>query len=157
MKQLVLVLVFAAVLMPAAFAQAPAPAPPPQDPPPILAVPREYRYESRGRRDPFVNPVPRPVTAGPVIPSVRPPGLKGVLISEAVVAGVVTSKEPSMNVVVIGAPAGKSYFARIGDELFDGVVKEIRLDTITFALNSSPAGTEAPRDIVRKVRPTPGE
>ena len=41
-----------------------------------------------------------------------------------------------MNVVIINAPAGKTYFARIGDELFDAVVKEIRLDTVTFALNS---------------------
>jgi hypothetical protein len=157
MKHVVFVLILMAVWMPMAFSQAGAPAPPPQDPPPVLAVPRDYKYDSRGRRDPFINPVPRPASNRPAIPSVRPPGLKGVLIAEAGIAGVVTSKEPSMNVVIINAPAGKTYFARIGDELFDAVVKEIRLDIVTFALNSSPADTEAPREIVRQVRPTPGE
>jgi hypothetical protein len=150
----------------AAFSQAapPAPAPAPvEEPPPVLTVPKDYKYDARGRRDPFINPVPKPVAAAapaekPAIPAVRPPGLKGVLVAEAAIAGVVTSKEPSMNVVIINAPAGRTYFARIGDELFDAVVKEIRLDTVTFALNSPGSGAEStPREIVRKVRPTAGE
>ena len=130
---------------------------PPDDPPPALAVPKDYKYDARGRRDPFVNPVPKPVSAGPKAPVARPPGLKGVLVAEAMIAGVVTSREPSMNVVIINAPAGKTYFARVGDELNDGRVKEIRLATITFALNSPPNTDSAPRDVVRKVRPAPGE
>jgi len=136
----------------------PATPPPPDDPPPVLSVPKDYKYDSRGRRDPFVNPVPKPVSAAgtPAAPAIRPPGLKGVLVAEAMIAGVVTSREPSMNVVIINAPAGKTYFARVGDELFDGSVKEIRLDTITFALNAPPS-TSAAREIVRKVRPAPGE
>jgi hypothetical protein len=154
----VLTMVLIAMWSSPAFSQAGKPAaPPPQDPPPALAVPKDYKYDSRGKRDPFVNPVPKPVSATPVIPRVRPPGLKGVLIAEANIAGVVTSREPSMNVVIINAPAGKTYFARIGDELFDAVVKEIRLDTVTFALNSRPTETTAPREIVRRVRPAPGE
>lgn len=158
MKQLVLALLLIAAWSSTAFSQAgQPPPPPPEEPPPVLAVPKDYTYNARGRRDPFINPVPKPVSSQPVIPSVRPPGLKGVLIAEVGIAGVVTSKEPSMNVVIINAPAGKTYFARIGDELFDAVVKEIRLDTVTFALNSAPTDTEAPREIVRKVRPAPGE
>src|SRR5881396_2398437 len=35
---------------------------PPQEPLPVLAVPKDYRYTPRGRRDPFVNPIPKPVT-----------------------------------------------------------------------------------------------
>lgn len=158
MKQLGLFLLLIVAWIPTAFSQAGNPAPPPAvEPPPVLAVPKDYKYDARGRRDPFINPVPQPVSTRPVIPSVRPPGLKGVLISEVGIAGVVTSREPSMNVVIINAPAGKTYFARIGDELFDAVVKEIRLDTVTFALNSSPTDDAAPREIVRKVRPAPGE
>jgi len=133
------------------------PAPPPDEPPPVLAVPKDYKYSASGRRDPFVNPVPKPVSATPPVPVVRPPGLKGVLVAEAMIAGVVTSREPSMNIVIINAPAGKTYFARVGDELFDGSVKEIRLDIVTFALNSPPPNPAASRDIVRKVRPAPGE
>jgi hypothetical protein len=136
-------------------------APPPADePPPAMAVPKIYRYEPRGRRDPFVNPVPKPVVteAAPEIPVVRPPGLPGVLLNEAVVAGVVTSKEPSMNVAIIKAPGGRTYFAYRGDALFDAVVKEIRPDGVIFTL-STPGrpSTTPPREIERKVRPSPGE
>jgi hypothetical protein len=143
------------------FGQAPpqtAPAVEPLEPPPVLAVPKEYRYSAKGRRDPFVNPVPKAVSDGPAAPSVRPPGLKGVLVAEAGIAGVVTSKEPSMNVVIITAPAKKTYFARVGDALFDAVVKEIRLDTVTFAMNIPGSNRQTPpREIVRKVRPTSGD
>jgi hypothetical protein len=64
-----------------------------------------------------------------------------------------------MNVVVIGAPGNKTYFAHVGDALFDAVVKEIKLDTVTFALTAPGGGANEPtsREIVRKVRPTTGE
>ena len=87
---------------------------PQEEPPPVLTVPKEYRYNARGRRDPFVNPVPKPKTPTQVAPPIvkRPDGLKGVLVAEAQVAGVVTSKEPSMNVVIIAAPGAKTSRSR---------------------------------------------
>jgi hypothetical protein len=129
---------------------------------PVLTVPKEYRYNSRGRRDPFVNPVPKPKTAtstpGAPAPATRPPGLKGVMVTEAQISGVVTSREPSMNVVIISAPGAKApYFARVGDELFDAVVKSIKMDRVVFALTASAAEPNRPREIERKVRPSPGE
>jgi hypothetical protein len=127
---------------------------------PVLTVPKEYRYNSRGRRDPFVNPVPKPKGTAAVLEPPRPPGLKGVAVREALIAGVVTSKEPAMNVVIISAPGAKApYFAHVGDELYDAVVKSIKLDTVTFALTAtaSVGDPKMPREIVRKVRPTPGE
>src|SRR5262245_25054420 len=89
-------------------------APAQEEPTPPLAVPKDYRYNARGRRDPFVNPVPKPKAAAAAAapPSSRPPGLKGVLVSQAQISGVVTSREPSMNVVIIMAPGAKgAYFA----------------------------------------------
>jgi hypothetical protein len=136
---------------PAQPAQAPAVQ---EEPRPPLSVPPEYRYNRRGRRDPFINPVPVPVARGPVIPAIRPPGLRGVLVSEAGISGVVTSKEPSMNVVILSAPGAKTYFARVGDQLFDAVIKEIKLDTVTFALTAPGGDQSNPREIVRQVRPT---
>ena len=156
-----LIFVMTPGLSPVAYTQAPAAAPPapPEEPPPVLAVPKDYRYNARGRRDPFVNPVPVPVGATLPPPTARPPGLKGVLVSEAGISGVVTSKEPSMNVVIILAPGSKTYFARVGDQLFDAVIKEIKLDSVTFALTASGSGVTGvtgttPRDVVRQVRPT---
>jgi len=168
MKHRVILLIFlmTGIWSPAGFAQTvvqtPKPgaaAQAPDDEPPVLAVPRNYRYDSRGRRDPFVNPVPKPSAGKPGSPAaVRPPGLPGVLVSEAGIAGVVTSKEQSMNVAIITAPAGKMYFAHLGDELFDAVVKEIHLDAVTFVVkNGSSGGATPQREIVRKVHTAPGD
>src|SRR5262245_50705803 len=130
------------------------------DPTPVLSVPKNYRYDAHGRRDPFVNPVPTPVAKKITMETgARPLGLKGVGIEEAIIAGVVTSKERAMNVVIISAPGVKTpYFAHIGDELYDGRVKSIKLDAVTFALKV-PKTEEGKtlREIVRKVRPKPGE
>ena len=155
---IMLIMSFGLTAYPQAPAQPPAAAVPPQEEPaPVLAVPRDYRYNSRGRRDPFVNPVPKPLSTEPPAAVQRPPGLRGVLVAEAAIAGVVTSKVPSMNVVVISAPQGRTYFARVGDALFDAIVKDIKLDTITFLSTPRSGAPATPREIVRKVRPTPGE
>ena len=157
---IVLIMALGLTVYPQAPAQPPAAAaaPPQEEPPPVLTVPKDYRYNTRGRRDPFVNPVPKPASPEPPAAVLRPPGLKGVLMAEAGIAGVVTSKVPTMNVVIISAPQGRTYFAHVGDALFDAVVKDIKLDTITFLSTASRGGNPAtPREIVRKVRPTPGE
>ena len=172
-KMTVLIVIFVLLLSPMAFSQAqppppaapaPAPAPKPEEPPlSPLAVPKDYHYNGRGRRDPFINPIPKPA---PNAPNVRngasPPdcsqsqGLKGVLIGQASIAGVVTSREPSMNVAIISAQGGKTYFAHIGDALCDGVVKSIKLDVVTFMPNVPPGADRKDfREIERKVRPTP--
>src|SRR5262249_305960 len=153
------VLIFGAglVVFPQAQPQNP-PAMQQEEAPLVYTVPKDYRYIASGRRDPFVNPVPKPkgTAAAPAPP--RPPGLKGVLLREAQIKGVVTSKLPSMNVVIISAPGARApYFARIGDELYDAVVKSIRLETVTFVLNAPDGDVKGPREIVRKVRPKPGE
>ena len=148
------------------FSQQATPQKPPEQPPaeeaPVLTVPKTYRYNARGRRDPFVNPIPPPknppnTAAGPPAPP-RPPGLRGVLVNEAVVAGVVTSKEPSMNVVIIAAPGAKTpYFARVGDQLYDAIVKNISFENVTFTVTSRQADNPTAREIVRQVRPNAGE
>jgi hypothetical protein len=137
----------------------PAPAAQPEEQPPVLAVPKDYHYHAQGRRDPFVNPLPKPKQPVAATRQSRPPGLKGVAVDEAQIAGVVTSREPTMNVVIISAPGVKTpFFAHVGDELYDARVKSIKLDTVTFA-TTAPKGEEGktPKEIVRKVRPKPGD
>ncbi len=164
MKYRLFLLITVTTLSPLAFPQAQPqkPATQAEEPPPVLAVPKDYRYNARGRRDPFLNPIPKPVEkkgpAANIPPVQRPPGLKGVLISEAGISGIVTSRDPSMNVVSITAPGGKVYFARVGDALYDAVVKSIKPDSVTFALTAPGAPNEkGSREVVRKMRPTPGE
>jgi hypothetical protein len=100
-----------------------------------LSVPDDYRYEQGGRRDPFVNPVPKPPVAAPLIPTVRPPGLAGVLVGEAKITGIVTGATPGMTKAVL--TVGKStFFVVRGDQLFDGIVKEIRANEVVFTMIS---------------------
>src|SRR5262245_30211455 len=131
------------------------PPPPEQEPPPAMRVPPNYRYDSRGRRDPFVNPVPKPKADAPVV-IVRPKGLPGVMISEAVLAGIVWSHEAEMNRAVIAAPGGRTYFARKGDALFDAVIKNIERDGVVFQVKAKDRdGNNILEEVVRRVRTTP--
>ena len=129
--------------------------------PPPLAIPQGFQYDPRGRRDPFVNPVPPPqaVDTLSLVPAVRPLGLPGVLLNEALLIGVVTSEEPSMNVVVVLAPNNRTFFARAGDELLDAVVKEISPNAIVFEVK--PLGgqpePEQREEVVRTLNATPGD
>ena len=145
-------------------AQPQKPAAPPQQehPPPVLSVPKDYHYNARGRRDPFVNPIPKPVQrAAPPPPAqaARPPGLKGVLVFVADIIGIVVSREPSMNVITIAAPGGKRYFARVGDSLFDAVVRGIRAESVTFTVTAPGADPTAPKEQAEpaiELEPAPG-
>ena len=135
----VLILGLALTAFPQAKPAAPPPAPA-EEPAPVLSVPKDYKYDQRGRRDPFVNPVPKPKVVVIAPPSARPAGLKGVLVAEATIAAVLISKETSRTVAAIAAPGAKTpYFAHIGDELYDAVVKNITMDSVTFALTTPSA------------------
>lgn len=160
MRRVLLIIVWVFGLSLPAFPQAKKTPAPVEEQTPVLTVPKDFRYNAnRGRRDPFVNPVPKPkvVANTPRQEPPRPPGLKGVRVAEVQISGVVASKEPSMNVVIIAAPGAPSpYFARVGDQLFDGVVKSISFTTVTFSM-APQEDPKAPSEVVRQVRPTPGD
>ncbi len=118
-----------------------------------MTVPPGFKFETAGRRDPFVNPVPKPVKPEPEVPVVRPPGPKGVLLSEAQIAGIVWSKDPDMTRVVISVPGGRIFFVKRGEQLFDAVLKDIQRDGVVFEQrNKDKDGKTITRDVVRKVR-----
>src|SRR5262249_32199091 len=56
-----------------------------EDPLPALFVPKNYRYNAGGRRDPFVNPVPKPKGTLAAPTPLRPPGLKGIQTRDALI------------------------------------------------------------------------
>jgi hypothetical protein len=163
LRRLTIPLLLAASVAQAGLAQTPAPAkgatPPKQEDeaPPAMAVPPAYKFETLGRRDPFVNPIPKPVAPVAPAPASRPPGLKGVLVSEAAVTAIVVSREaPELTRVAITSPGNKTYFAHKGDALFDGVIKDIQKDAVVFELTSKNLdGKTTTREVVRKIRSTP--
>lgn len=135
---------------------------PQEEPRPVLAVPPGYHYEARGRRDPFVNPIPKPQAPEPEVQTVRPPGVKGALVSEVIVAGVFVAKDdPAMTRAILQIPGLKApVIVSRGEVLFDAVIKEVRPDSVVFTLLSPGIKPDSPsenREVVKKLRSTAGE
>ena len=86
-----------------------------------------FRYDARGRRDPFVS-----LAAGISIlpPDMRPPGLSGMLIQEVSLHGLVKTTEGY--IAMIQGTDNKSYFARIGERLYDGTIEVIDNEKVVF-------------------------
>jgi Tfp pilus assembly protein PilP len=143
---------------PKAPAKAPANAQVEEESAPVLSVPEGFRYDQRGRRDPFVNPIPKPAATQKEEEKLppRPDGLPGVLVAEAKIAGIVTSKEPGMNKAIINAPGRRTYFAVRGETLYDGVIKEIRPDAVVFTMISPVTKRPVDREFVVKTGSSAG-
>jgi hypothetical protein len=86
-----------------------------------------YRYDSRGRRDPFVS-----LAQGYNLfeEGVRPPGLAGMLIQEVSLHGIV--KTADEYIAMIQGTDNKSYFARVGERLYDGTIEAIDDGRVVF-------------------------
>jgi hypothetical protein len=130
----------------------------PDEPRSVLAVPEGYRYESHGRRDPFVNPVPKPpvVAVAAEIKPDRPPGIKGALVNDVAVLGVLVAKDDaSMTRAILRVPGMKApLIVMRGESLFDGVIKEIRPDAVIFmraASGNATGNSLEGREVVKRV------
>ena len=141
-------------------AQQPAPSSPPAAPAVTptaneAAVPI-YKYEVKGRRDPFRSlDVTRTIQAASA-PIVRPPGLKGQLVSEIRIMGIVKSKG-ELTAIVQGY-RDKTFFIHANDILYDGKVLEIRNDAVIFDQTlTDNLGKKISQQIVKKLYPKRGE
>jgi hypothetical protein len=86
-----------------------------------------YRYDSRGRRDPFISLA---LGLNIVPPDMRPPGLSGMLIQEVSLHGIVKTSEGF--IAMIQGTDNKSYFARVGERLYDGSIETIDSEKVVF-------------------------
>jgi hypothetical protein len=119
----------------------------------LSMVPQGFKYEVQGRRDPFVNPIPKPPAPPPLIPVERPDGLAGVLLAEAQIKGILTSRTPGMTQVIFsapGTPQRKTYYGVKGSELFDAVIKEIRPTEVVFTMISPTTRQPVNRETIVK-------
>lgn len=102
---------------------------------PVPAVPEAieltegsgYRYQSQGRRDPFISLA---LGLNVLPPDERPPGLQGMLIQEVSLRGIV--KTVDGHIAMIQGTDNKSYFARAGERLYDGNIQDIDDVKIVF-------------------------
>ena len=112
----------ASTATPAKAAVTPATAPAPVRPEDRAA------YDASGRRDPFVSLRARGETNLPV--GGRPIGVKGLLIGELSMRGVLRSKGRML--AIVQAPDNKTYSVHPGDTLLDGTVKVVTKDAVIF-------------------------
>ena len=115
-----------------------------------------YKYEAKGRRDPFRSLDVSATVQASVAPTVRPPGLKGQLVSEINLAGIVKSKNQYMAMAT--GYRGKTYFLQPNDDLYDGKVIEIKSDAVVFSQTLTDSqGKRLSQRVVKKLYPTRGE
>ena len=136
-------------------ASTPAPAREPRpDDGPAMAERQTSGATSGARRDPFVSLLTARKVVEPEV--VRVKGLPGVAVDDVVVAGILTRGTDAL--AILAGPDGAMYIARPADRLHDAVIRTIGPDGVVFlATVRNPAGTPAPREIRRTVRPAVGE
>lgn len=117
-----------------------------------LAVqPGQYTYQPAGRRDPFISLL---VNVGPSeAPKQRPPGIQGLLVQELALKGIV--KDQSGFIAMMQATDGKSYFAKVGQRFYDGVIVAMDAASVTFRQEvTDPLSPVRTRDVKKSLYST---
>lgn len=110
--------------------------------------------EAVAKRDPFVAlvDVQKGGGGGPNLP----PGKAGLVVATVRVDGTVKSGEDLL--AVVSNPERHVYFVREGDHLYDGSVKKIDLDGVTFQEDSKDAfGKPIVREVTKRIYASAGE
>jgi len=111
-------------------------------------------FKSGNRRDPFLNPLHLQKNVNldeEVDRGLPPPGIAGTYIAQAAFQGV--SIRDDRRLAVIRGVDSRAYFLKEGDRLFDGYVKTIQLDSITFVRETKlRSGKTLTQDVTKKLR-----
>ncbi len=110
-----------------------------------------YTYDAGNRRDPFKSLLQdqnKPDLRGP-----RPEGIPGLLIDEIDLSGIYRTKKGWV-AQVKAANQNKSYLLRVGDQLYDGDVVEIRSNEVVFKqVVQDPTALKPFREVVKSLAP----
>ena len=116
---------------------------------PVQSV-RESREESSSHsakpRDPFASPLAIPAVTG--VSAGRPPGIRGVLLDEVALTGIV--RDDGGYGAFLRAADKRTFIVRSGAKLSDAFVRSISADAITFA--KTDATSRGSREIVKRLR-----
>ncbi len=112
------------------------------------------RYQSLGRRDPFLDPllIEKKVEVDEVLSLGQPPpGIAGTYIAQASLAGI--SSSPDRDTAVMRGADKRVYFLREGDRLFDGYLKQIDVDSVTLVQETKfRSGKSQTQQVVKRLR-----
>ena len=108
-----------------------------------------YTYDPERRRDPFVSLLARGADLGPL--NERPAGLAGLSVNDVSLRGLVLSG--GVYWAVMQAPDNRTYILRGDELLFDGVVKSVSAEGITFLQQvNDPLSIVKEREVLRTLR-----
>jgi hypothetical protein len=144
-------------------AQAKSPRPHRSKPPaerPAAAGSEQPQAAIAGRRDPFKIPPPPPPTPANAagLPGPMPGGMKGLVISQLVLEGIVRMDTTNQMIAVVTNYTHRAYFLRENDVLYNGVVSKITPDAVYFRENHlDQSGRVTTSEVVKRLGPASGE
>jgi hypothetical protein len=143
---------------PAAPAKAGAPAQKgaakPKAKPAAPAAPKPEAEPKIARRDPFESLIGRQQRQAQQVPAIA--GKPGLIIASLRLDGVV--RAPNGMIAVVTNPQQRTYFLREGDQLYDGRVEKITMDSVSFhEVGKDAFGKPVERQVNKRIYPSPGE
>ena len=113
-------------------------------------------------RDPFKAPEPPPKVSAlkakrSHLPAVLPPGVRGLVIDQLILEGVVDKKPDNAMIAVVTNKSNRAYFLRINEQVFDGTVTMITPAAIYFRQRYYSDDDKAEwRTVEKRLSPGPG-
>jgi Tfp pilus assembly protein PilP len=107
------------------------------------------------RRDPFESLTSRQDAAAKMAANL-PPGKAGLQVASLRLDGIV--KAPNGMIAVVSNPQSRTYFLREGDQLYDGSVDKIALDSVSFhEMGKDAFGKPVERQVNKRLYSSAGE
>jgi type IV pilus assembly protein PilP len=107
------------------------------------------------RRDPFESLTNRQDAAAKVAANL-PPGKAGLQVATLRLDGIV--KSPNGMIAVVTNPQARTYFLREGDQLYDGRVEKIAMDSVSFhEMGKDAFGKPVERQVNKRIYSSAGE
>lgn len=114
-----------------------------------------FAEEKVVRRDPFESLIGRQKSQADASKSL-PPGKAGLLVNTLKLDGIV--RAPNGMIAVVSNPQQRTYFLREGDQLYDGRVEKILMDSVSFhEVGRDAFGKPVERQVNKRLYPSPGE
>ena len=111
--------------------------------------------EKVARRDPFESLVGRDQAAAAARKNL-PPGKAGLEVSSLRLDGIV--RAPNGMIAVVTNPQARTYFLRDGDQLYDGRVEKIAMDSVSFhEMGKDAFGKPVERQVNKRIYSSAGE
>ncbi len=109
-------------------------------------------YSPQSLRDPFENPFIKRAQQK----RLKKPGIAGMLINEVELVGIL--KKGDEYIAIFNGTDNLGYFLRVNDELEDGRIKEITIETVVFEQRiEDPTAIRKTREVIKRLYPLSGE